>query len=467
MKDSIRILVVDDEASIRKRCVRLLSRQGYSVVGAGDSHAALELIQGKNSPFDVLLVDIRMPGMDGLDLLDRVKTIDASVEVIVMTGYATVETAVKAMKSGAYDYLVKPFDVDELAHVVKNVAEKRYLQREVAMLRLQLQSEQDRPLLFGSSSSMNEVSRFIGKVAPVDCNILISSESGTGKELVARAIHANSPRREFPFVVADCAALSGGLLESELFGHLKGAFTGAHETRKGYFETADQGTLFLDEISELPFGLQGKLLRAVQEQVICKVGSTQQLKVNVRIIAATNRNLEELVRQDAFREDLFYRLNVMTLTIPPLRDRREDIPLLVRHFLNRYTAQLRLPQVPRISDETMQKIIDYGWPGNVRELENAVQRAVVLAENGALSVEHLLPVKVPKGSPLDHAPEDGRSFQEMRRQAVLDFTRTYLARCLRAHDGNVSHSAEALGMRRTSLQKLLKESGLDARTFRK
>jgi DNA-binding NtrC family response regulator len=467
MKDSIRILVVDDEASIRKRCVRLLARQGYSVAGVGDSHAALELIQGKNSPFDVLLVDIRMPGMDGLELLDRVKTIDSSVEVIVMTGYATVETAVKAMKSGAYDYLVKPFDVDELAHVVKNVAEKRCLQREVAMLRLQLQSGQDRPLLFGSSSSMNEVSRFIRKVAPVDCNILISSESGTGKELVARAIHANSPRRELPFVVADCAALSGGLLESELFGHLKGAFTGAHQTCKGYFETADQGTLFLDEISELPIGLQGKLLRAVQEQVICRVGSTQQLKVNVRIIAATNRNLEELVRQDAFREDLFYRLNVMTLTIPPLRDRKEDIPLLARHFLKRYTAQLSLPQVPRISDETMRKIMDYGWPGNVRELENAVQRAVVLAENGALSVENLLPAKIIRDAPLDNPPEDGRSFQKLRRQVVLDFTRTYLTRCLRSHEGNVSHSAKALGMRRTSLQKLLKESGLDARTFRK
>lgn len=467
MKDSIRILVVDDEASIRKRCVRLLARQGYSVVGAGESHAALELIQGKNNPFDVLLVDIRMPGMDGLDLLDRVKAIDASVEVIVMTGYATVETAVKAMKSGAYDYLVKPFDVDELVHVVKNVAEKRCLQREVAMLRLQLQSGQDRPLLFGSSSSMNEVNRFIRKVAPVDCNILISSESGTGKELVARAIHASSPRRELPFVVADCAALSGGLLESELFGHLKGAFTGANETRKGYFETADQGTLFLDEISELPFGLQGKLLRAVQEQEICRVGSTQPVKVNVRIIAATNRNLEELVRQDAFREDLFYRLNVMTLTIPPLRERREDIPLLVRHFLKRYTVQLSLPQVPRLSDETMQRIIDYGWPGNVRELENAVQRAVVLAENGALSVENLLPAKVVRDAPLDNLPENGRSFQKMRRQVVLEFTRKYLGRCLRSHDGNVSRSAKALGMRRTSLQKLLKESGLDARTFRK
>jgi transcriptional regulator with PAS, ATPase and Fis domain len=256
-------------------------------------------------------------------------------------------------------------------------------------------------------------------------------------------------------------------LESELFGHVKGAFTGANETRKGYFETADQGTLFLDEISELPLGLQGKLLRAVQEQVICRVGSTQSVKVNVRIIAATNRNLEDLVRQDAFREDLFYRLNVITLTIPPLRERREDIPLLVTHFIKRYTAQLGLSQIPHISGETMQRIVDYDWPGNVRELENAVQRSVVLATNGELNLEDLLPAKVLKASPLDHPSETGKSFQELRRQVVIDFTRKYLAECLRSHNGNVSHSAKALGMRRTSLQKLLKESGLDAQAFRK
>jgi DNA-binding NtrC family response regulator len=464
MDDPIRILVVDDEASIRKRCVRLLARQGYSVVGTGDSRSALELIQGKNSPFDVLLVDIRMPGMNGIELLDQVKTLDSSVEVIMMTGYATVETAVKAMKSGAYDYLVKPFDVDELLHVVRNVVEKKSLQREVTRLRLQLRSEGNRPLLFGSSSSMNQVSRFIRKVAPVVCNILICAESGTGKELVAKAIHLNSPRRNAPFVVADCAALSNGLLESELFGHMKGAFTGAHETRKGYFETADRGTLFLDEIAELPLNLQGKLLRAVQEQVVCRVGSSQQIKVDVRIIAATNRNLEEMVRQDAFREDLFYRLNVVSLTLPPLKDRKEDLPLLVKHFLKRQAAQLGLNHVPRVRDRTMQMIMEYDWPGNVRELENAIQRGVVLAENGELCFEDLLPSRTLEETPLF---QTGLSFREMRQQVVRDFTRRYLTDCLRSHDGNVSHAAKALRMRRTSLQKILKDSGLDARGFRK
>ncbi len=346
MKEIISILVVDDEDSIRKRCVQLLSRQGYHVVGIADSMTAFKMIRGKSNRFDMMLVDIRMPGMDGIDLLEKIKEWDSSVEVIMMTGFATVDTAVKAMRMGAYDYLSKPFEIDELLHVVRRVVEKRLLQREVLDLRKKLKEQQDPPFLLGSSAAMYQVSRFIQKVAPVDCNILLYGESGTGKELAARALHASSPRKDGPFVVADCAALSGSLLESELFGHLKGAFTGAHTTRKGYFESADHGTLFLDEIGELPLDLQGKLLRAVQERVVARVGDTQQIKVDIRIIAATNRNIEALVAKQAFREDLYYRLNVVAMTIPPLRERREDIPLLATHFLKRQAARLSGSDIP-------------------------------------------------------------------------------------------------------------------------
>ena len=466
MSEGIGILVVDDEDSIRKRCVRLLARQGYRVVGASDSKAALDLIHGRSNPFEIMLVDIRMPGMDGIELLERVKNLDASIEVIMMTGYAAVETAIKAMKSGAYEYLIKPFDVDELLHVVQNVVEKKSLQREVTELRNQLKGKRDRPLLFGSSAAMNQVSQFIQKVAPVDCNILIFGESGTGKELVAKAIHNSSPRSEHAFVVTDCAALSGALLESELFGHLKGAFTGASVDRKGYFESADQGTLFLDEVGELPLDLQGKLLRAVQDQVIVRLGSTQQIKVNVRIIAATNSDLEARVAQNEFREDLFYRLNVVNLTIPPLRERREDIPLLAQHFLKRFTAQLSLPDIPSISDETLEMLTIYEWPGNVRELENAIQRAVVLADNRELSLKDLLPPKALGTISCENPLKPGLTFRDMRRQVICDFTRQYLESCLRYHKGNITHTAKALGMRRTSLQRLLKQSGLDGRDFR-
>ena len=295
MTHNFRILVVDDENSIRKRCVRLLSRQGYHVIGASSSSAALALIKKEGAWFDLLLVDIRMPGMDGIELMEKVKAQKQSVEVIIMTGYATVETAVKAMKNGAYDYLSKPFEMDELLHLVKKVVEIRSLQQEIKELKTQLKGSREQPLVFGNSEAMNRVMRFIEKVAPVDCNILIQGESGTGKGLAAKAIHVRSSREDQPFVVADCAALSGSLLESELFGHVKGAFTGTHLDRKGYFEKADRGTLLLDEISEVPLDLQGKLLRAVQEQSVVKVGSAEPLHVNTRIIAATNRRLEELV----------------------------------------------------------------------------------------------------------------------------------------------------------------------------
>ncbi len=468
MTHNFKVLVVDDEDSIRKRCVRLLSRQGYHVIGASSASAAWRLIGKEGAWFDLLLVDIRMPGMDGIQLMEKVKAQRPGIEVIIMTGYATVETAVKAMKNGAYDYLSKPFEMEELLHLVKKVVEIKSLQQEIKELKNQLKDSREQPLVFGNSLAMNQVMRFIEKVAPVDCNVLIQGESGTGKGLAAKAIHARSRRKDRPFVVADCAALSGTILESELFGHVKGAFTGAHLDRKGYFEKADQGTLLLDEISEVPLDLQGKLLRAVQEQSVVKVGSARTLRINARIIAATNRRLEELVAQRKFREDLFYRLNVVTLTMPALRDRREDIPLLAKHFLSWYTARLNLDQIT-LPDHILAKMTDYDWPGNVRELENALQRAVVMAENGVISTEDIFPSKPGKETgvldPSGSFDED-LSFQEMRRQVVLDFTRQYLSRKLTDFNGNITQAANAMGIRRTSLQRLIRQSGLHSREFR-
>jgi len=312
------------------------------------------------------------------------------------------------------------------------------------------------------------VMRFIEKVAPIDCNILIQGESGTGKGLTAKAIHDNSRRENRPFVVADCAALSGSILESELFGHVKGAFTGAHLERKGYFEKAHGGTLLLDEISEVPLDLQGKLLRAVQEQSIVKVGSAEPLVVNTRIIAATNRHLEDLVRERKFREDLYYRLNVVTLTMPALRDRREDIPLLAKHFLKWYTARLNLDQVT-LPNEILTMMTTYDWPGNVRELENAVQRAVVLAENGVISISDIFPSRTGKAlgpsDPSNPLPQ-ASGFQDMRRQVVRNFTRQYLTHKLTDHNGNITEAAKAMGMRRTSLQRLIRQNGLSGREFK-
>ncbi|MFP4036347.1 MAG: sigma-54-dependent transcriptional regulator [Desulfobacteraceae bacterium] len=466
MGESFSILVVDDEKSILRRCVRLLSRQGHNVVGAMDPTAALEMVEKRNPPFDLVIADIRMPGMDGIELLERIRGIDSSIEVVMMTGYAAVETAVNAMKKGAYDYLAKPFEMEEFLHTIQNVLEKRSLQREVRELRDKLRVEKEIPLILEGSPAMAKVARFIEKVARVNCNILIQGESGTGKELVARAIHNMSPRGDSAFVVADCAALTGSLLESELFGHVKGAFTGAHSERKGYFESAHGGTLFLDEVSELPLDLQGKLLRAVQEHVVVKVGGTRGIKVDTRLIAATNRNLERRVAAGAFREDLFYRLNVVNLTIPPLRERQEEIPVLARHFLKRYSAQLELDKVPRIPNAVMERMTTYEWPGNVRQLENAIQRAIVLSEGGEISLSHLLP-KDPLADYRASVPsKPSLSFHQMKHLVLEDFTKRYLREYMKQHRGNVTRAAEALGMRRTSLQRLLRRHGVDSWSFR-
>ncbi|MFH1114853.1 MAG: sigma-54 dependent transcriptional regulator [Pseudomonadota bacterium] len=465
MTEPIRILVVDDEDSVRKRCVRLLARKGYDVVGAKDGSVALDII--RKISCDLVVADIRMPGMDGIELLKKIREFNGSMDVIMMTGYAAVETAVQAMKCGASDYLAKPFDVDEFLHVVGNVAEKQQLRREMNSLRRRLHEQEGESFLMGNSPAINEVRRFIDKVAAVNCNILLVGESGAGKNLVAKTIHASSPRSRHEYVVADCAALSGALLESELFGHVKGAFTGAYADRKGYFETAADGTIFLDEVGELPLDLQGKLLRAVEENIIFRLGSSRPVRVNVRVIAATNKDLEDLVRNRLFREDLFYRLNVVGLKIPPLRDRVDDIPLLVKHFANKHSAELGLARVPKFGEDMLNSLKAYAWPGNVRELENAVQRSLVLADDGRVLLRHLVPPEAlgamsGSGSFL----QEEEAFKSMRSRVVQEFTHGYVESCLKRFKGNVTQTAQAIGMRRTSVQRLLKKLGLNAGDFR-
>ena len=468
MTENFKVLVVDDEDSIRKRCIRLLSRQGYNVIGAASSSTALKLLQNQRTGFDLVLADIRMPGMDGIQLLKKIKMQRQSIEVIIMTGYATVETAVKSMKYGAFDYLSKPFDKDELLHLIDKVVKIKSLQQEVRELKRLLTETNEKPIVIGNSSAMNEVMRIIEKVSPVDSNILIQGESGTGKGFIAKAIHARSKRKKEPFVVADCAALSGNILESELFGHVKGAYTGAHANREGYFKKADKGTLFLDEIGEVPLDLQGKLLRAVQDQVFVKLGSTQATRVDTRIIAATNRNLDEMLSKGEFREDLFYRLNVITLSLPALRERREDIALLARYFLKWYTAKLNLDPL-FLPDEVLRGIVDHDWPGNIRELENAVQRAIVLAENNTLSMDDLFPARAEKDLVCFNYSDLLKkkiSYQEMKREVVRNFTKQYLTQCLTFHKGNITNAAKTMGMRRTSLQRLITQTGLESQSFK-
>jgi DNA-binding NtrC family response regulator len=372
------------------------------------------------------------------------------------------------MRYGAFDYLSKPFDKDELLHIIDKIVKIKSLQQEVRELKHQLAVTNEKPIVIGNSPAMNQVMKVIEKVAPVDSNILIHGESGTGKGFIAKAIHVRSKRKKKPFVVADCAALSGNILESELFGHVKGAYTGAHADRDGYFKKADKGTLFLDEIGEVPLDLQGKLLRAVQDQAFVKVGSTEATKVDTRIIAATNRNLADMVSQGTFREDLFYRLNVITLSLPALRERREDISLLARHFLKWYTAKLNFDPLI-FPDEVLETIVANDWPGNIRELENAIQRAIVLAENNTLSIEDLFPDRVEKDLvSFNYADlfKKKISYQEMKQAVVQNFTKQYLTQCLTFHNGNITNTAKTMGMRRTSLQRLIAQMGMAGQSFK-
>lgn len=380
-----RILVADDEESMRWVLSKALRKKGFTVDLARDGDEALRLIRSES--YDLAILDIKMPGVSGLDLLDKVRELKSDLLIVIMTAEAGMKNAVEAMKRGAYDYLTKPFDLDVMDAIVEKANRAQEMTLQVSSLKDELK---ERYLLengiIGNSAPMREVYKTIGKVAPSDMTVLIQGESGTGKELIARAIHYNSPRLVKPFIAMNCAAIPKELLESELFGHEKGAFTGATERKPGKFEQANGGTIFLDEIGDMPLDLQAKILRVLQEREITRTGGTQNIQVNVRIVAATNQDLQQLVQQRLFREDLYYRLNVVPINLLPLRERREDILLLVDHFLQKTCAELDIP-MKKIDQPALDRIASNSWPGNVRELENVIKRAVILSSDLLLTID--------------------------------------------------------------------------------
>ena len=467
-KEALRLLIVDDEEAARYGMRRALSTFGYNVSEANSAEAARILI--KQQPPDLMLLDVNLPGMSGLDFLRELKGADSNGPlVIIVTAHGSERMAVEAVKSGAYDYLSKPFELDDLRLVIKNAAETLQLRRENFSLRRRIEIERSqRGALIGNSEGMQRVRSMIEKVAETDATVLVRGESGTGKELVAREIHErNSVRSSQAFVAVNCAALPSELIESELFGHEKGAFTGAAARRQGKFEQANGGTLFLDEIGDMSANVQAKLLRALEERRIERLGGNESLPVDVRIVSATHRPLEQEISAGNFRADLFYRLQVVTIDIPPLRERREDIPLLAETFARNAAEHFELPARP-ISQGALKRLIEYNWPGNVRELKNTMDRAVIMAEGDEL-VARDLPVEVGAGIRATAASSDGADdglkvpftadFREDRRE----FERRYITRCLEHTQGNVTRAAEILGMHRQSLQHKLRQLGLGRR----
>ena len=382
--ESAEILFVDDESEIRFTVEEYLSRKGYDITIVDSGLKALELVKIRN--FDIVFTDLKMPKFSGLELLKAIKEYRPEIEVIILTGYGTVTSAVEALKLGGYDYLQKPIKLDRVKHLIDRICEKRNLQKENILLKGRLQERYRYDELIGASPKMQQIYEIIARISQKGPTVLIQGESGTGKEVVAKVIQKSSDRRDKPFVSLNCSAIVEGILESELFGHVKGAFTGAIRDRVGLFEAAEGGTIFLDEISEMPQQLQVKLLRAIQEKKIRPVGASSELKVDVRIIAATNRNARELLTAGRLRKDLFYRLNVISIKMPPLRERNEDIPLLTNYFINKFGQTGNKREVKRISPEAMYALLDYDWPGNVRELENIVERAFALGQGESIEL---------------------------------------------------------------------------------
>ena len=450
-----RVLVVDDEQSMREVLAIMLTKEGYEVVAA-DSRAQAAAVLAK-APADLVITDVRLPDGDGIEILRHVKAASPETAVVVMTAYGTTETAVAALKLGAHDYLTKPFDVDELKIVVRGALEAQRLTEENRRLKAELRSRHGLDRIIGVSRAMASVFDLIQSVAATSSTVLITGESGTGKELVARAIHTLSPRRDAAFVSINCGALPETLLESELFGHMKGAFTDAHQTKKGLFETAHRGTLFLDEVGETPPAMQVKLLRALQEKRIRRVGGTDEVEVDVRVISATNRPLEKLIEEKRFREDLFYRLQVIPIHAPPLRDRPEDILLLAEHFLQKFNQEMG-KGVAKISEQAKGLLVKHTWPGNVRELENAIERAVALETS-----EAVLPERLPEGirgggHPESAVPEMQAGFS--LDQHLLAIERELLRRALSQANGDRGGAAGLLGVTPRSLRYLIQKHGL-------
>jgi DNA-binding NtrC family response regulator len=458
MNKQINILLVDDEQPIREALLLLLKNADYRISGCGSGQEAIHHL--KNEQFDIVVTDLFLPDITGIDILKKAKELSPAIEVILITGHASAETAVRAMKEGAFDYITKPLNIEELRLIITKAIEKQQILSENIALKKQLRDKYEFSNIIGSSPAMQKVFSRITKVIKTDSTVLVLGDSGTGKELIAKAIHSNGPRRDKPFIAVHCGAIPENLLESELFGHTKGAFTGAIRDKMGKFEAANHGTIFLDEIATLPMHLQIKLLRVLQEQEVERIGSNRQIKLDVRIISATNVNLEEEVKKGAFRDDLFYRLNVIPVTLPPLRERVEDILPLVRHFLAKYCKEMDRPLMS-IAREALMALEVYNWPGNVRELENVVERTVALTEGVQITLSDL-PSNISRSySEQEELPTRVTSRGVDLGKVLTDIEQKMISDALSLSDGVKARAAALLNMNRTTLVEKMRRLGMD------
>jgi DNA-binding NtrC family response regulator len=445
----LRVLIVDDEEVIRRGMGRALEGKGVETHAAASGQEALALLSRHD--FDVVFLDIRMPDMDGISVLKKIRAKHLFTQVIMITGYPSIDTAVQCVKIGATDYLVKPIRIADLKNALKCIGADRYAGSGQGEDDEELKIDDDRNIIIGKSAGMKQIFRKIRKVAPTDSTVLITGESGTGKELVARAIHFNGTRRGKPFVAVDCSALVETLLESELFGHVKGSFTGAIQTKHGFFELANHGTFFFDEISNLSMNTQAKLLRVIQEREFMKVGDQKKIKLDVRIISASNTNLKETVSEGNFREDLFYRLSVVPIHLPPLRHRKEDIPLFVAHFLDKFSRKIKR-SIPAVSDEAMEALKEYAWPGNVRELEHTMERILILEDTDVIRLSDLPSSISRKRGDFQTLSEEPVSLEELEKR--------YIRFVLRRTKGKKTEAARILGINRKTLGLKVKKYGI-------
>jgi len=444
MEKKISILIVDDEESVRESLNSWFTEDGYRVECAENAKQALSILESGN--FDIILTDLKMPGMDGLELLQRIKTLNTDSIIIVMTAFASVDTAVKALKEGAFDYVTKPFDPDDLSHLIRNATKQILLAHENETLKKRVDSLESVEDLIGKSEAIKIVLSEIESVAPTNSSVIITGESGTGKELVARAIHANSQRKFYPLVSVHCGALTESLLESELFGHEKGAFTGALYNRKGRFEMADSGTIFLDEIATISQKMQVELLRVLETKSFMRVGGNKEISSDFRVICATNRDLKSMVEKGTFREDLYYRLNVMNIHVPPLRERVEDIPLLADYFIKKYCTSMNKPLIT-IDPAALKRIMGYQFPGNIRELENMIERAIVVGNGKKIMLKDL---------------PFGKDVIDSTVESLDDFEKAFILQILNKYSWNISRTAQALKVDRVTLYNKIRKYGLKA-----
>ncbi len=452
----MRVLIIDDEEVLRDVLETVLSREGFDVTTAATGEEGLTRLDDEE--IDLIILDMMLPGMSGMETLRSIKDSDPQIPVIIVTAYSSIDGAIEAMKLGAFHYIPKPFKNEEVVLTVNKALEQRRLSNENERLKAELADKYSFDNIIGKSEPMRKIFELIKLAAPSRSNILITGESGTGKELVAKAIHHASPRSRGAFVTVNSGSLPPELLESNLFGHVKGAFTGAIATKRGLFEVADNGSIFLDEIGNINLDTQAKLLRVIQEREFMRLGSVETIRVDVRIIAASNADLRQLIQEGRFREDLFYRLNVIAIALPPLRRRREDIPLLVTHFLEKYSRENRR-DVPEVSPEAMRTLMDHAWPGNVRELENTIERAVVLCTTGAITVDFLpeyLRQPIPSDQPVLFVPQNGLSLKD----AVSNYERNMILQSLEISGGVQKKAAELLGLKPSTLNEMMKRLGI-------